>query len=207
MFKNRIDAARKLLPYLGKYRKEKGVVLALPKGSVPMAYLIARHLGFPLDLMMTKKIGYPGSPEFAIGSVSLIGRILDPEKDIDPQYINEETTRIRKLLQEQSNRFIGNKKPVPLQGKTVILIDDGIATGYTMLEAIQLVRDQNPKKIVVAVPVASPEAVAFFKPRVDEIICLYQPKDFKAVGQFYEDFPQVTDEEVIHCMQDAQNLL
>jgi predicted phosphoribosyltransferase len=172
-----------------------------------MAYLIARHLGFPLDLMMTKKIGYPGSPEFAIGSVSLIGRILDPEKDIDPQYINEETTRIRKLLQEQSNRFIGNKKPVPLQGKTVILIDDGIATGYTMLEAIQLVRDQNPKKIVVAVPVASPEAVAFFKPRVDEIICLYQPKDFKAVGQFYEDFPQVTDEEVIHCMQDAQNLL
>jgi predicted phosphoribosyltransferase len=207
MFKNRIDAARKLLPYLGKYRKEKGVVLALPKGSVPMAYLIARHLGFPLDLMMTKKIGYPGSPEFAIGSVSLIGRILDPEKDIDPQYINEETTRIRKLLQEQSNRFIGNKKPVPLQGKTVILIDDGIATGYTMLEAIQLVRDQNPKKIVVAVPVASPEAVAFFKPRVDEIICLYQPKDFKAVGQFYEDFPQVTDEEVIHCMQDSQNLL
>jgi predicted phosphoribosyltransferase len=194
MFKNRIDAARKLLPYLGKYRKEKGVVLALPKGSVPMAYLIARHLGFPLDLMMTKKIGYPGSPEFAIGSVSLIGRILDPEKDIE-------------LLQEQSNRFIGNKKPVPLQGKTVILIDDGIATGYTMLEAIQLVRDQNPKKIVVAVPVASPEAVAFFKPRVDEIICLYQPKDFKAVGQFYEDFPQVTDEEVIHCMQDAQNLL
>lgn len=205
MYKNRFDAAQQLLPYLEKYRKEDGVVLAIPRGSVPIAFLISRHLHFPLDLMMTKKIGYPCNPEFAVGSVSLIGRILDPRKDIDSDYINEETARIRELLHDQYERFMGDQKPVSLTNKTVILVDDGIATGYTMLESIQMVRDQNPKKIVVVVPVAPAEAADYFRYRVDEFICLHQARDFKSVGQYYKDFSPVTDDEVIYWIQEGQH--
>ena len=205
MFKNRFDAAQKMLPYLEKHRKENGVVLAIPRGSVPIAYVIARHLHFYLDLMMTKKIVYPCNPEFAVGSVSLIGRILDPRKEVDPDYINEETARIQELLHKQYEKFMGDQKPVSLTNKTVILVDDGIATGYTMLESIEIVREQNPKEIVVAVPVAPVEAVEYFRSRVDEFICLHQANDFKEVGQFYGDFSTVTDDEIIHWMHEIQH--
>lgn len=206
-FRNRIEAAGRLLPYLEKYRKDDGVIMAIPRGSVPMAFHIARHLHFPLDILMAKKIGFPGNSEFAVGSVSLGGRVLDPRLDVDPDYINLETARIRKALSDQYALFSGGQQSVSLKGKTVILVDDGIATGYTLLEAVQTVRSQNPRKIVIAVPVAPLRAVDFFRSRVDEIICLHQPSDFHAVGQFYEDFPQVSDEEVVHLMQEAHALV
>lgn len=206
MFRDRIDAAQQLLPYLVKYRNEEGVVLAIPRGSVPMAYLIARQLNFPLDLMMSKKIGYPGNPEFAIGSVSLIGRILDPGKNVNSDYINEKTNHIRKHLYAQYQKFMGSKKPVTLRDKTVILIDDGIATGYTMLEAIETVRKQNPKKIVVAIPVAPADAVSYFKSKVDEVVCLDPSPDFHSVGQFYQEFSQVSDQEIAYWMQKSRQI-
>lgn len=206
MFRDRMDAAQQLLPYLEKYRNEEGVVLAIPRGSVPMAYLIARQLNFPLDLMMSKKIGSPGNPEFAIGSVSLIGRILDPGKYMDSDYINQETDHIRKHLYAQYHKFMGNKAPVSLRNKTVILIDDGIATGYTMLEAIETVREQNPKKIVVAIPVGPADAIPYFKSKVDEVVCLDPSPDFHSVGQFYQEFSQVSDQEVAYWMQKSRQL-
>ena len=205
MFKNRTEAARQLLPYLEKYRHDDGVVLAIPRGSVPMACPIASHLHFPVDLMMSKKIGYPGNPEYAIGSVSLSGRILDPYKEISEEYINKETLRIRQLLEKQYRMYMGSQKPLPLKGKTVILVDDGIATGFTMLEAIETVQEQMPGKIIVAVPVAPPDAVAFLRPRVNEIICLRQERDFGAVGKFYKEFHQVSDQEVAYRLQKSMS--
>jgi putative phosphoribosyl transferase len=204
MFRDRIDAAKKIIPYLEKYRNEECVVLAIPNGSVPMAFLIARQLDFPLDLMMSKKIGYPGNPEFAIGSVSLIGRILDPRKDIDPEYINEVTNHIRELLHSQYQRFMGSKTPIKLEGKTVILVDDGIATGFTMLEAIETVREHLPKKIVVAIPVGPPEAIEYLKSKADEVICLDSAPGLHSVGQFYEEFSHVSDQEVTYWMHKSR---
>lgn len=207
MFKNRIQAALMLLPYLEKYRHEDAIIMAIPRGSVPMACLIARHLHLPLDLMMTKKIGYPGNPEYAIGSVSLTGRILNPKIEIGEDYVNLETMRIRRKLESQYRKFMGNFRPQSLKNKTVILIDDGMATGFTMLEAIESVYEQKPGKIVVAVPVAPPDAVAWLRPRVHEIISLKEERDFGALARFYEKFPQVSDEEVALLLEEAKNQL
>lgn len=195
----------RLIPLLEKYRNNKGVVIAIPRGGVSVAYYIAKKLQLQLELMLTKKIGHPFNPELAIGAVSLESRVIDPRMEIDQHYIEAETARIRKGLEARYHKFMGNRKSVDLKGKIVIVVDDGVATGSTMLAAIEMIRHKEPEKVVVAVPVASVQAAEKLKAAADEFICVATPRDFSAVGQFYKDFSQVSDEEVISLLNDIRN--
>lgn len=205
-FINRDDAAFKLLPLLSKYRNEQGVVLAVPRGGVPIGYHIARSFGMPLELLMTKKIPHPQHEEFAVGAVSLEDHIVDERLGLPKSYIESEIERIRKSLKERYAYFMGNHKPVDLQNKVVILIDDGIATGNTILSSIKMLRKKKPKKIVVAVPVAPAEALQKLKKEVDDLICVLTPHPFVGVGLHYVDFSQVDDEEVMKLLRDANHI-
>lgn len=200
MFENRYDAAMRLVPLLKKYAEAKGVVLAIPRGAVPMGYYIAKELNLPLDLLLTKKIGHPRNPELAVGSVSMEGQVVDPRFTMDEEFMEQETARIRAMLKDRYKKFMGNRSLIDLKDKTVIIVDDGIATGNTMLVSVDLVRHHAPKKVVVATPVASPEALRKLQKKADEVVCLYAPEDFLAVGEFYSDFSEVTDEEVIRIL-------
>ncbi|MBL7724525.1 MAG: phosphoribosyltransferase [Chitinophagaceae bacterium] len=204
-FIDRYDAATQLIPLLEKYRNEKGVILAVPRGGVPIGYYLAKHFNFPLDLLMTKKLGHPANGEFAIGAVSLEGSIVEETKGVPEQYIREETQRIREQLEERYKKFMGDKKPVDIKGKTVIVVDDGIATGRTILSTIKLLRKKEPGKIVVAVPVSSGEAAKRIKQVVDDFICLHTPYPFYGVGNFYDDFSQVEDEEVLQLLNELND--
>ena len=145
MFRNREDAAIQLAQKLQKYKNQSGVILAVPRGAVPMGYYIARELGFPLDIVLTKKIGHPSNPEFAIGAVSTHGSVLTNYPGIPKVYIEEETKRIKKLLADRYKQYVGNRKPVELKGKTVIIVDDGIATGNTMRATIDFIKEHGFK--------------------------------------------------------------
>ena len=205
IFDDRYDAALRLIPLLEKYKNKRGVVLAVPRGGVPLGYYIAKNFNFPLELMLTKKIGHPASEEYAIGAVSLEGEIVEPPFDISGEYIQNEIKRIRQSLKERYRKFMGDRKPVDLKHKIVIVVDDGIATGNTILAAIKMMQKQKPEKIVVAVPVSPPETARKIKKQVDDFICLYTPAEFFGVGQFYKDFSEVSDEEVIRLLREANN--
>ncbi len=201
-FKDRKNAASVLIPYLEKYRNISGVVLAIPRGGVPIAYDIAKEYNFPLELLMTKKIGYPSNPELAIGAVGLEDYTIDESFNVPPSYIKDSIKRIRKDLQERYQLFMENRKPLNLENKIVIVVDDGAATGNTLLSSIQMLRNKNVKKIVVAVPVSSKEAAAKIKNVVDEFICPYMPDIFIGVGHHYNDFSHVSDEQVIKLLKE-----
>lgn len=204
LIRNRETAARLLAGRLEKYRGERGVVLAIPRGGVPVAAPIARHLGLPLEVTLSKKIGHPANPEFAIGSVSLDSVQVDARADVPQAYIAAEVARIREGLRQKYSLYMGNKEHVPLHDRVVILVDDGVATGKTLLATIDLVKKEQPRKIVVAVPVASPSAYETVSSLVDEVVCLLVPIGFQAVGQFYEEFSQVSDEQVIELLQEQE---
>ena len=178
-------------------KNEKGVILAVPRGGVPIGYYLAKYLDFPLDLLMTKKLGHPGNEEFAIGAVSLEGSIVEETTGVPEQYIREETRRISEQLKERYIKFMGNKEPVDIKGKIIIVVDDGVATGRTILSTIKILRNKEPRKIVVAVPVTSEEAADRIREVVDDFICLHTPYPFYGVGRFYADFTQVEDEDVL----------
>jgi putative phosphoribosyl transferase len=205
-FKDRHAAALELIPYLDKYRNESGIILAVPRGGVPIAYPIAKSLNLPLELLMTKKIGHPANKEFAIGAVSLQDHIVDDTFSIPQYYIDAEIQNIRESLKEKYRKFAGKREPTDLENKTVIIIDDGIATGNTILSSIKMLRQQKPKKLVIAVPVAPADTVSKLKEQVDDIVCLYTPDPFLGVGLHYVDFSQVSDEEVIRMMRDINHI-
>jgi predicted phosphoribosyltransferase len=200
MFKDRLEAGALLAVKLKKYRHDPGVVLAVPRGGIPVAYAVARELGFPMDVVLTKKIGHPLNKEYAIGAVSLSDYFIMPHEKVSAAYIEQEVSRIRKRLKEMHTLFMGDRAPEDLHGKTVIIIDDGIATGNTLLGTIQLIRKGRPAKIVIAVPVASRTAVQKLSHEVNEVISLEVPEEFYGVGAFYEDFTQVTNEEALHYL-------
>ena len=204
-FTDRRDAAMQLLPLLEKYRNERGVILAVPRGGVPLGYWIARELNFPLEIILTKKIGHPDNPEFAIGAVGLEGEEVDIPPGVSRKYVRSEIARIRELLTKRYRLFMRDRKPVDLKNRMVILVDDGIATGHTLLAAIKMLRAQNPKKIVVAVPVAPRSAVNKIQQVADEVHCLYVPEEFLSVGVFYDDFSEVHDEEAIQLLKEAND--
>jgi putative phosphoribosyl transferase len=204
MFHDRTHAAFLLSHELRKYHRENAIILAIPRGGVPMGYTIAHQLALPLEVVLVKKIGHPGNPEYAIGSVSSTELILTDTVGISKEYIESEIKRLRKVMQEKYNIFMDGKKPTDLKGKIAILVDDGLATGNTMLACIEHVRKSNPQKIVVAVPVSSNSAHQKIKKSADELICLYTSADFYAVGQFYENFSEVSDEMVTHLLAKAQ---
>jgi predicted phosphoribosyltransferase len=201
-FLDRYDAAMQLAVPLEKYKHEEGVILAVPRGGVPIGYYLAKHLDFPLDLLMTKKLGHPAQEEYAIGAVGIEDSIVEQSTGIPPEYIEQEIKRIRQQLIERYRKFMGNKEPADLRNKTVIIADDGVATGRTILATIKMLRSKHPGKLVVAVPVASFEAALRIKQEVDDFICLYTPSIFYGVGRFYTDFSETTDEEVMALLKE-----
>ncbi|WP_372766570.1 phosphoribosyltransferase [Lutibacter sp.] len=207
MFVNRVEAANLLAEKLTDYKNKEGtVIVAIPRGGVPVGYEISKKLNVPLEVVLSKKIGHPFNKEYAIGAVTLKNSILsDAALEVSPIYIHDETERIRDLLKQRIHWYYGEKKPLNLKDKIVILVDDGIATGNTMISCIQLIELQKPLKIIVALPVAPPSALKKIKgmEEVDEAICLSTPSNFQAVGQFYEEFDQVNDKEVIELLKKA----
>lgn len=201
-FINRFDAAMKLLKKLDKYRGLNGVILAVPRGGVPIGFYLARYLDFQLDLLMTKKLGHPLNPEFAIGAVGLDDSIIEESENVPPEYIKQKTSEIHEQLKKRYKDFMGEKDPLDLKGKIVIVVDDGIATGRTILATLKILRSKQPKKLVVAVPVASKHAAERIGREVDEFISLHIPVPFLGVGRFYNDFSQTTDEEVTGLLKE-----
>ena len=206
MFKDRIEAGLLLAAKLKKYKNDPGVVLAVPRGGVPVAYVVARELGLPIEVVLTKKIGHPMNKEYAIGAASLTDYFVIPHENVSDQYIQQELQDIRIRLKEMYRRFMGDKEPENLEGKTVIVIDDGIATGNTILGTVHVLRKSKPGKIIIGVPVASKSAVRKLSKEVDEVITVVIPEEFYGVGAFYEDFAQVSDKEVMFYLDKLREL-
>ncbi|MGB5500370.1 MAG: phosphoribosyltransferase family protein [Maribacter sp.] len=206
MFKNRIEAGEQLAEKLLDFKKENVVVLAIPRGGLPLGAIVAKTLNAPLDVALTKKIGHPYNKEYAIGAVSLENIVLSDAIGVTKGYIEEETARLRKKLKARHNQYYKNSVPQNIKDKTIIIVDDGIATGNTILVTIELVKMQNPNKIIVAIPVAPPATVRKLEasPEVDEVICLETPYNFHAVGQFYQEFFQVSDQEAIGLLDESR---
>ncbi len=202
MFIDRADAGIRLSKELNKYKDGDVVVIAIPRGGLPVADEVAKSLGAPLDVALVKKLGHPINKEYAIGAVSLNNVVLSDTLAISEKYVELETKRVRKILKEQYDQYYKNHIPESLEAKTVIIIDDGIATGNTVMATAELAAAQHPAKLVVAIPVAPELAVQKFRksPLVDEVICLSTPPNFQAVGQFYRYFSQVSDDEAISIM-------
>lgn len=202
LFIDRIDAGQQLAGKLEDLRNSDTLVLGIPRGGVPVAAEIARHLQLPLGLELVKKIGHPDNPEYAIGSVSTEGVYLRPEAEqVDMNYIQNETTRIRELLHERQLQLTGSEIVADVKNRNVILVDDGIATGSTLVEAIRDLRHRGAGSITVAIPVGPAGTGIRIGTSCDRFVCLYEPTDFSSVGAFYADFSPVEDEKVIRIFR------
>ncbi len=206
MFADRRDAGRALARRLARYKgREDAVVLAVPRGGVAIGAALAEELGLPLDVILTKKIGHPDNPEFAIGAVSLTGEAVNSglieREGIPREYVDSMIERIRESLWQRYRLYRGTSRPMSAAGKTVILADDGAATGRTLLAAVELLRRDRAGKIVVAIPVAPPDTLATLERSADETVCLAVPADFMAIGQYYRDFAQVSDDEALALLK------
>ena len=201
ILKDRTEAGFLLSEKLKKYQDTNSVILAVPRGGVPVGFLISKILHLPLDIVLAKKIGHPSNKEFAIGAVSMDSMIIDEHSDIPKKYIDNEIIRLRQQLDEKYGRYMGDRKPLAIENKNVILVDDGIATGNTLLSCITMLRKKNPSKIIVAVPVLPFDTVPLFEKNADELIYLTASKYFRGVGSFYEKFNQVEDEEVTQMLR------
>lgn len=199
VFQHRVEAAYLLADVLKQYKNQEALVLAIPRGGIPLGYVVAKELNLPLEVVLSKKIGHPNQKEFAIGAVTLRSRILSPSiSDVSSKYIEDETQTIRAFLAKRYQEYYGEKTPPELNNKIVIVIDDGIATGNTILSTLEMLHNEKPNRIVVAVPVSSKEALKKLQksPFIDEVVCLLTPTNFQAVGQFYENFDTVENAEV-----------
>ncbi|MDQ1280608.1 MAG: putative phosphoribosyl transferase [Thermoproteota archaeon] len=208
-FRNREEAAKKLVSELLEYRWKNPMILAIPRGGVVVAYEIAKALNAPLDLIIPRKMGAPGNPELAIGAVTEDGTTILNQRLVEDLGIAKDFIELEKANQIQEikrrTKAYRSDSPLPdLKNKTIILVDDGIATGATMKAAIRSVRKQNPLFIIVAIPVAPPDTVKELSKEVDKLVCPVVFEPFFAIGQFYEDFSQVSDEEVIRLLKLAK---
>ncbi|WP_163516958.1 phosphoribosyltransferase [Gelidibacter japonicus] len=198
-FKDRIEAANLLAEKLATYKNKNAIILAIPRGGVPMGNVVANQLKLPLEVVLSKKIGHPLHKEFAIGAVTLGSRVLsDSASQVSDGYIEKETKEIRALLSERYQDYYGKKAPLKLKDKILIIVDDGIATGNTIMSTIEMLHAEQPEKIIVAIPVSPKSTLQKLQDSlyIDEVICLSAPANFMSVGQFYEDFEQVDDAEV-----------
>jgi len=206
-FLHREDAGRQLAHALSSYAgRDDVVVLGLPRGGVPVAAEVARALGLPLDVMLVRKLGVPGWEELAMGAIASGGvRVLNEfvirAEGIPPEVIDEVAARELKELHRREVRYRGHTGAPEVGGRTVILVDDGMATGSTIKAAVQALRQQHPAAIVIAVPTTARDARAQLEPMVDGFVALMTPDDFRAVGQWYLDFGQTTDEEVTRILR------
>lgn len=206
LFKNREEAGEKLAKSLKDYKAVKDVlVLGIPRGGVAVAYKVAKELNAPLDIVVTRKIGHPQNREFAIAAVDEVGSIIRDEGflslDVDEHYISEEARAQRKEIIRRLKKFRGEEKHLDVKDKICLIVDDGIATGLTIKSAIKFLKNEGAKKTVVAVPVMPIDKLHEIEEEADEVIALEKPQIFLAVGQFYEDFPQTSDEEVAEFFQ------
>ncbi len=212
-FADRAEAGRALAEALENYRDRADViVLALPRGGVPVAYFIAEHLRVPLDVFLVRKLGFPGHEEFAIGAIASGGvRVLNPAAlqmgNVSQDDIDEIAAREELELARREEEYRGDRPHPRLAGKVIILVDDGLATGSTMRAAVSALRQQNPAKIIVAVPVASADACELLSREADEVLCASIPEPFHAVGLWYDDFALTSDEDVKELLQRAEQLL
>jgi len=210
LFRDRADAGQQLAKHLSTYANRKDVVvLALPRGGVPVGFAVAQALRAPLDVFLVRKLGVPGNEELALGAIASGGvRVLNEdvvEALALPVWVIEAVAaRERRILEQRSLMYRGDGPPPILRGRTVILVDDGLATGATMRAAITALRQRQPAAIVVAVPVAAASTCKELRAQVDDIICAAQPEPFYSVGRFYEDFSQTSDDEVRDLLWRAQ---
>lgn len=207
-FTDRADAGRRLAERLRHLGGADVVVLGLPRGGVPVAFEVARALGAPLDVIVVRKLGVPSQPELAMGAVGE-GRVLVVNEAVAGRVgLGEaETAAIRRRAREEverrARRLRGDRAPVSLAQRTAVVVDDGIATGSTARAACEIARAQGAARVVLAVPVGAPDSIARLRRVVDEVVCVQQPRWFTAVGEFYDDFGQVSDEEVARLLRRA----
>ena len=201
IFDSRLDAARRLAAALGAYKGRNPLVLAIPRGAVAMGAEVARLLGGELDVVLVKKLHAPGSPEFAVGAIDESGwTYLAPyaaSTGADEAYVAREKAEQLELLRRRRAQYTPARAPADPAGRVAIVVDDGIATGASMIAALHAVRARKPARLVCAVPVAPAESLEQIRPYADELVCLETPEEFMAVGQFYRHFEQVEDDEVV----------
>jgi putative phosphoribosyl transferase len=211
MFKDRKEAGRKLAARLLRYQDQQPIVLALPRGGVPVAYEVAVALNAPLDVIVVRKLGAPGQPELGMGAVvdgdhpqSVLNEDVVRMLNVSDEYLAREVAHELQEIRRRQARYRGGRASAALAGRTAIVVDDGIATGGTVRAALRGARRAGPKRLVLAVPVAPPETMESLQTEVDDLVCLQTPAYFHAVGQFYDDFHQTSDEEVITLLDAAR---
>lgn len=204
IFKNRAQAGKKLAERLSEYKSGKAVILALPRGGVQVAQELSKKLKLTLGIIVVRKIGHPQNPEFSIASISESGEMVpafDEISNIDQNWLIKESTRQLTEAKRRRRVYWGNREPINIKNKTAILVDDGLATGLTMLAAVKEAKKQNPRELIVAVPVAPKETVRKVRKAGAKVVAIEIPNIFLgAIGSYYEDFPQLTDEEVIEII-------
>jgi predicted phosphoribosyltransferase len=207
MFRNRTDAGRRLADLLDDHDVRADVVLAIPRGGLPVGRAVADGLGVPLDVVAARKIGAPWNPELAVGAVASDGTVWLNESmlddlDVSESYLEERTDVEHDAAREKVERYRADRPPLELDGKTVVIVDDGVATGATTIACIRQVRDAGAERVILAVPVAPPDTVERLRREADEVVCVETPPHFGAVGQFYDSFRQVSDEEAMTYLDD-----
>lgn len=210
MFADRQDAGRRLAKTLANLKLESPIVMAVPRGGVPVGAEVARALAVPMDIIVARKLRAPAQPELGIGAIvngDHPESVLNPELiailGVSPEYLRTETERELREIARRQAAYRGGRPATPVVGHTVILVDDGIATGGSIRAALRGLRRLNPRRVVLAVPVAPADTVENLRKEADEVVCLETPEEFSAIGEFYDDFSQTSDEEVVELLAEA----
>jgi predicted phosphoribosyltransferase len=209
MFKNRTDAGRQLADVLHDLDVEADVVLAIPRGGLPVGRAVADRLESPLDIVSARKLGAPWNPELAIGAVASDGTVwlnepLIDDLEIEDAYVRDRIEHEHEAAAEKIERYRGDRPPLELRGKRVLVVDDGVATGATTIACLRQIKNAGAERVVLAVPVAPPDTVERLRTEADGVVCVETPSNFGAIGQFYESFEQVSDDEARAYLEAAE---